>query len=34
MLISIEKDITCDISRGRDPPILTSGSVHDWVRIG
>ena len=34
MLISIETDITCDISRGSGPPIPTSGSVHDWIRIG
>ena len=33
MLISIEMDITCDISRGSGPPIPTSGSVHDWIRI-
>ena len=29
MLISIETDTTCDISRGSGPPIPTSGSVHD-----
>ena len=34
ILISIETDITCDISRGSEPPIPTSGSVHDWIRIG
>ena len=34
MLNSIETDITCDISRGSGPPIPTSGSVHDWIRIG
>ena len=34
MLISIETDITCDILRGSGPPIPTSGSVHDWIRIG
>ena len=34
MLISIETDITCDISRGSGPPIPISGSVHDWIRIG
>ena len=34
MLNSIETDITCDISRGYGPPIPTSGSVHDWIRIG
>ena len=34
LLNSIETDITCDISRGSGPPIPTSGSVHDWIRIG
>ena len=34
MLISIETDITCDISRESGLPIPTSGSVHDWIRIG
>ena len=34
MLISIETDLTCDISRGSGPPIPTSGSVHDWIRKG
>ena len=34
MLISIETDITCDISRESRLPIPTSGSVHDWIRIG
>ena len=34
MLISIERDITCDISRESGPPIPSSGSVHDWIRIG
>ena len=33
MLISIEMDITCDISRGSGPPIPIAGSVHDWIRI-
>ena len=33
MLISIETDITCDISSGSGPPIPTFGSVHDWIRI-
>ena len=35
MLISSETDITGDISRGgSDLRIPTSGSVHDWIRIG
>ena len=34
MLISIETDITCDFPRGSGPPIPTSGSAHDWFRIG
>ena len=34
MLISIETDITCDFPRGSGPPIPTSGSAHDWIRIG
>ena len=34
MLISIETDITCDIPRESGPPIPTSGSLHDWIRIG
>ena len=34
MLISIETDITCDISKGSGPPIPISRSLHDWIRIG
>ena len=34
MLISIDTDLTCDILRGSRTPIPTSGSVHDWIRIG
>ena len=34
MLISIETDITCDFPKGSGPPIPTSGSAHDWIRIG
>ena len=34
ILISLETDITCDFSRGSGPSIPTSGSAHDWIRIG
>ena len=34
MLISMETDITCDLPKRVWTPIPTSGSAHDWIRIG
>ena len=34
MLISMETDITCDLPKRVRTPYPTSGSAHDWIRIG